>query len=152
MAKAQGHQTKQERRPLMPAIGCEHTPVTRLTHVLTSVTGNHPSHGPHQQTLPGPRTQAVDLRSNTTDHRSGSIKSPLLPAEHPRRVIRRLVRFPCFVVVSCLALCLFSSFAGLLVLPGIACSLQIIVAHQLPPPHPPNEPRQVGELICTGFY
>ena len=67
--------------------------------------------------------------------------------------MRRLVRYLCFAVVSRLALGLFSSFAGLLVLPGIACSLQIVIRsrHRLLL-HPPNKPRQVDELICTGFY
>jgi len=67
--------------------------------------------------------------------------------------MRRLVRYLCFAVVSRLALGLFSSFAGLLVLPGIACSLQIVIrSRHRPLLHPPNKPRQVDELICTGFY
>ena len=51
--------------------------------------------------------------------------------------MRRLVRYLCFVVVSRLALGLFSSFAGLLVLPGIACFVQIIIRS----PSSPTQPR-----------
>ena len=73
-------------------------------------------------------------------------------------MLRRLVRYICFVVVSRLALGLFSSFAGLLVLPGTACTLHIVIrspsspTQPRPPPLSPNKPRQAGELICTGFY
>ena len=71
--------------------------------------------------------------------------------------MRRLVRYLCFVVVSRLALGLFSSFAGLLVLPGIACSVQIIIRSPSSPVQlrsyiPSSKPRHFGELICTGFY
>ena len=75
-----------------------------ITRVLTSVVGNHRSYGPHQQTLLGSRTEAVDLRPNATDHRSGSVESPLLSTGRPRRdVIRWPARYLCFVVVVSLS-------------------------------------------------
>lgn len=60
-------------------------------------------------------------------------------------MMRRLVRYLCFVVVCRLALCLFSSFAGLLVLPGIACSLQIVI--RLPSPTQPRSRIPLTNLV-----
>lgn len=51
-----------------------------------------------------------------------------------------------------LALCLFSSFAGLFVLRGIACPSQFVPPSLSTPPRLHSKPRQVCKLICTGFY
>lgn len=99
-------QSKKDVRACRSLAVSVHMYLPLIIHVLTSVAGNHRPHGPHQQTLPGSRAQAADLRPNATDHRSGSVESPLLSAERPRRdVIRWPVRYLCFVVVLSLSVC-----------------------------------------------